>query len=137
FSVSDTGTLVYRAGPSLGGGAPIDLVDRQGTARRLRATITNWSPPAFAPDGGRLALGVREGPSETGDIWIGEPGQEKLTRVTADPGLDVKPVWTRDGRRTTFASDRGDSALTTNLFWQHADGSGTAERLTSSGYEQL
>jgi Tol biopolymer transport system component len=137
FSVSDTGTLVYRAGPSLGGGTPIDIVDRQGTAKRLRAALANWFTPAFSADGRRLALGIREGPSETGDIWVHEIGQEPLTRVTSDPGVDGKPIWTPDGRRLTFASDRGDQARTQNLFWQLANGSGVAERLTTGANEQL
>ena len=137
FSVSDTGTLVYRAGPSLGGGAPMDLVDRQGTATRLRGTLSNWFTPAFSADGRRLAIGVREGPSETGDIWVHEAGQEKLTRLTSDPDVDEKPVWTPDSRRLTFASDRGNPARTKNLFWQLANGSGDAERLTTSSNEQL
>jgi Tol biopolymer transport system component len=51
--------------------------------------------------------------------------------------VDVKPVWTPDGRRLTFASDRDDPARRQNLFWQLADGSGRAERLTSGGDEPL
>ena len=136
FSVSDNGTLVYRAGPRTGGGAPIDLVDRQGTAGRLRTTLANWFTPALSADGRRLAIGIREGPSETGDIWVHQTGQEKLMRLTSDPGVDVNPVWTPDGRRITFASDRGDPARTQNLFWQLANGSGGAERLTTSVNEQ-
>ena len=137
FSVSDTGTLVYRAGPSLGGGTPIDVVDRQGAATRLRAALANWYTPALSADGRRLAIGVREGPSETGDIWVHEAGREALTRVTSDPAVDVKPIWTPDGHRLTFASDRGDPRRTQNLFWQRADGAGVAERLTTSSNEQL
>src|SRR4029079_13408641 len=104
---------------------------------RLRSTLTNWFTPALSPDGRRLAIDVREGPSETADIWIHETGQETLTSVPSPPGVDAKPVWTRDGRRLTFASDRGNPARTKNLFWQLANGSGGAERLTTSDHEQL
>ena len=137
FSVSDTGTLVYQPGPSLGGGSPIDIVDRDGTAKRLRATPANWFTPALSADGRRLAISVRQGPSEAGDIWVHEAGKEQLTRVTSDPGVDLKPVWTPDGGRITFASDRGNPTRTQNLFWQPADGSGVAERLTTSANEQF
>ncbi len=136
FSVSDTGTLVYRAGPSLGAGAPLDLVDHQGAVRHLRITPANWFTPAFAPNGRQLALALWKGPSELGDIWVHEAGRETLTRITSDPALDVKPVWTPDGRRITFASNRGDHSSVENIFWQMADGSGTAQRLTTSGNEQ-
>ncbi len=41
-------------------------------------------------------------------------------------GANDKPTWTPDGKRIVFSSDReGDIGL----FWQRADGSGSAERL--------
>ena len=78
FSVSDAGTLVYLSGPSVGTGAPLDLVDREGLATELRNTRANWFTPAFAPDGRHLALSIREGPSQSGDIWVHEQGRETL-----------------------------------------------------------
>ena len=136
FSVSDSGTLVYLPGRSLGTGAPLDLVDRQGHTTPLRATLANWFTPAFSPDGQRVAFSIREGPSEAGDIWVHHAGGPSLVRVTSDPALDAKPVWTPDGRRITFASDRGDPTSIPNLYWQFADGSGRAQRLTTSSNEQ-
>jgi Tol biopolymer transport system component len=50
-----------------------------------------------------------------------------------DPGLDRFPVWTRDGRRIAFSSQRAGAP---NLFWQAADGTGPVERLTESSNEQ-
>ncbi len=55
---------------------------------------------------------------------------QTLTRLTFDPGVDQLPVWTPDSRRVLFTSPRGGS--NTNLFWQAADNTGTAERLTTS-----
>jgi Tol biopolymer transport system component len=40
-------------------------------------------------------------------------------------------VWTPDGRRIAFASTRADHS-TANLYWQRADGTGDAQRLTES-----
>ena len=47
------------------------------------------------------------------------------------PSADTKPVWTPDGRRLVFASARADTS-TPNLYWQRADGTGAAQRLTES-----
>ena len=42
-------------------------------------------------------------------------------------GKNRFPIWSADGQRIAFQSDReGDTAI----FWQAADGTGTAERLT-------
>ena len=51
-----------------------------------------------------------------------------LSRLTFDPAPDFAPVWTPDGRRLVFFSQRGREP---GLFWQLADGTGTAERLAT------
>src|SRR5207244_238361 len=52
-----------------------------------------------------------------------------LTRFTFGPTPDRSPVWTPDGRRIVWGSERAGA---TNLYWQAADGSGAVERLTQS-----
>jgi Tol biopolymer transport system component len=44
------------------------------------------------------------------------------------------PVWTADGKRIAFGSDKEGQ---TNIFWQLADGSGGLERLITSEYDQF
>jgi Tol biopolymer transport system component len=47
-------------------------------------------------------------------------------------GKNLQPIWSTDGQRVLFRSDReGD----TGLFWQRADGTGVAERVTKPGGE--
>jgi serine/threonine-protein kinase len=79
----------------------------------------------------QVALDVRD---QENDIWIWSLARRTLTRLTFDPGLDRYPVWTPDGRRIAFSSQRGGAP---NLFWQAADGTGAAERLTESPNTQL
>ena len=48
-------------------------------------------------------------------------------RQLTSGGTSRHPIWSRDGRRVAFQSDRdGDLAI----FHQRADGSGIADRLT-------
>lgn len=62
------------------------------------------------------------------DIWMWDfTGHGALRRFTFDPSFDIAPLWTPDGRRLVFASNRTG---TTGIFWQAADGSGAVERLT-------
>ncbi len=93
----------------------------------LRVAPANWSNFSFSPDGHRLAIQIHDGTQE--DLWLYEWTRDTLTRLTLDAGDDRKPVWTPDGRRIVFSSTRGDKA-TRDLYWQRADGSGEAERLT-------
>ena len=60
------------------------------------------------------------------------------TRLTTSNSHSQTPVWTPDGRRIAFASQRGERqvAMTFNLYWQRADGSGDVQRLTTSDNQQ-
>jgi serine/threonine protein kinase len=133
LSVSASGTLVYVPGQSTSGRSPIHWLGRNGKTILLRAAPANWSNLQFAPDGRRLALEIVEGQD---DIWVYEWERDTLTRLTSDPASHRKPAWTPDGRRIAFASTRADPS-TPNLYWQRADGTGEAQRLTESKNLQL
>ena len=67
------------------------------------------------------------------DIWTYDlSGTTEIRRLTFD-GKSRFPVWSSDSRRVTFQSARdGDRGI----FWQFADGSGTAERLTTAAADE-
>ena len=132
FSVSADGTLLYLPGPSVGAGIPIQWMDARGNTTSLRPALSNWANPTFSPDGERLVMDIREAPA---GIWVYELAQDKLTPVTTGPGDNIKAVWSPDGRAIAFASNRG-SKSTPNLYWQNADGTGEAHRLTESDHPQ-
>jgi eukaryotic-like serine/threonine-protein kinase len=87
--------------------------------------------PRISPDGRRVALQLSD---QESDIWIWDFDRQTLTRLTFDPGEEQLPVWTPDSRRIIFNSTR--SGLR-NLYWQMADGTGSAERLTTSTNNQF
>src|SRR5207247_799353 len=57
-----------------------------------------------------------------------------LTRLTSTPQRELSPLWSSDGRYVLFQSSPLNGA---NLYRQAADGTGTAERLTTSPNRQL
>jgi serine/threonine-protein kinase len=83
--------------------------------------------PRFSPDGQRLAV------ETDNQVWLYDFARETFARFTFEGKQNLYPVWTPDGKRIAFNSNREGSP---NLFWQRADGSGGLERLTSSELPQ-
>ena len=131
--VAGDGTLAYVSGSSVTGlAAPRTLVwvDRQGRETPIPAPPRTYVYPRLSPDGGRVAV---EATDQGIDIWVWDLSHTTLTRATFDPGIDAYPVWTPDGRRLIFSSERTGAR---NLYWQAADGTGAVERLTDSPNQQ-
>jgi len=130
FDVSSNGTLVYVPG---GGEEPLRTlawVDRRGSEEPIGVEPRTYEYPRLSPDGTQVAVDIRD---RQLDIWIWNFSPGTLTRFTADGGLDTYPLWTRDGLRLIFSSARTG---TRSLFWQAANGTGMAERLTKSSNQQ-
>jgi Tol biopolymer transport system component/tRNA A-37 threonylcarbamoyl transferase component Bud32 len=132
FAVSSSGALVYVRRFMDGEVRPITWLDRSGRSAILRSTPSAWTDFSFAPDGRRLAFTVSDG--KQGDIWVDDWARDLPDRVTHYNSGSGTPVWTPDGRRIVFSSMLGekDVASTYNLYWQQADGSGSAQRLATS-----
>ena len=129
FAVSQTGALVYLPGQSTGlASNSVVWMSQDGKTSPLRAMPSIWTNPRFSPDGRRLALDILEGRNL--DVWVYEWARDTLTRLTFDPAVDQKPVWTPDGKRIVFASQRAKGPV--NLYWQSAEGTGEVQRLTES-----
>ena len=133
YFVATDGTLVYVDTPgSLAADArTLVWVDRTGKEEPIAAPPRAYQHPRLSPDGTRVALWISD---QEDDIWIWGLRQAPLTRLTLDPGMDRFPLWTRDSRRIVFTSSRGGAL---NLWWQAADGSGVAERLTTTNNLQF
>jgi serine/threonine-protein kinase len=134
FAASETGAFLYLSRPMGAapmGGAPIQWMDRAGRKTLLRASPTNWGNPNFSPDGTRLAVEINDGNQLA--VWVYEWEHERASQLTLHPSQNQKPVWTPDGRRIVFWSNRDAQQ---NLYWQRANGTGDAQRLTHSEYPQ-
>ena len=125
FAISGNGSLVYAIG-----GAPVARtlvwVDRQGNTAALRPPARAYFTPRLSPDGQQLALGVGSGARS--DVWTYDIARDVLSQFTND-GSSHSPIWTPDGRRLVFSSQRAGPL---NLFWQPIDRSGLPERLLTS-----
>jgi Tol biopolymer transport system component len=131
LSVSAAGPIVYRAGPS---GALHEFVwyDRSGMVleRLAGSELGSSYNSSLSPDGSRLATSARTG--GTGDLWLLDIKRGVPSRLTFDPGFDLMPVWSPDGRRIRFTSNRR-LASEWEPFMKAVNGSGDDEPLVNGG----
>ncbi len=69
-------------------------------------------------------------------IAIYDLATDRLTQLTFDAANHRAPIWTPDSQRLIYLSD-ASGAGSQNLYWRRADGSGEAERLTTSAGRQV
>jgi serine/threonine-protein kinase len=131
YSISGTGSLVYISGGIQSAQERLVWVSRNGAEQPLAAPARAYLGPRVSPDDRRIAVAIEE--QET-QIWQYDLLRDRLTRFTFEGNSNLVPVWTPDGKRIGFISNKEGPQ---NLFWQLADGSGGSERLTTNDYTQV
>ena len=126
FSVSDT-KLVYR-----GAAGPLDLM---WFGRRGEPLSRVWADQRFgnlriSPDGEQAAVEVVDPHRGTSDLWMYHFKRGVSTRFTADVNDETMPVWSADGQRIIFGSDRGTGKdASSDFFTKSTDGMGSEDVL--------
>jgi serine/threonine-protein kinase len=128
FAVSATGTLVAIAPtvPQARQPRTLSWLDRRGHESPLPVPPRPYAYPRISPDGNRVAVDVT---GANRDIWVWNIPRSTLTQLTSGPSEDMSPLWSRDGRRVFFASDRTGNF---DVYSQPADGA-AADRVELAG----
>jgi Tol biopolymer transport system component len=130
FSASANGTLVYLSGAN-DQNLELTLFDRQGKSLgRLDPPGVFQGAPAFSPDGKQLAVSRRIPGGSKGNLWLLDLTRNgAATKFTFVSALDFDPVWSPDGSRIVFSSDRDGVR---NLYGKLASGARDEEILLKS-----
>src|SRR5262249_6179457 len=120
-SVSAAGLIAYRTGGS--NLHQLAWFDRSGKVlSTLGAPDETLRTRRLSPDGRRVAAGRTV--QNNADIWIVD--DTRTARFTVDKGWDRDPIWSPDGSRIVFGSDRKGVF---NLYQKPSSGAGSEELL--------
>ena len=132
FSAAGNGMLVY--GSVAGGGARLTWMGRGGERLETLGDPGAGFNLALSPDGNRVALQIVAAQVQISDIWVRDLARGIPTRLTFHPSFHAVPVWSPDGSRIVFASNREG---TFNLYLKSASGAGQEERLLKVEHSRI
>jgi Tol biopolymer transport system component len=125
FSASPNGVLVWHRNTQ-SSQSLLQWVDRSGKRLGVVGEAAEYSNPALSPDDTKLAVGIRDPQTKTRDIWIFDLLRGTKTRFTFDPADDLDSIWSPDGTRIAFTSNRLGQR---DIYQKPADGSGSEQLL--------
>ncbi len=109
FTASENGTLVYRGGGS-SGSRQLTWFDRSGRSLGALGPPGAYNTLSVSPDGKRVAFGLADTAQNNTDIWVHDLTQGTTNRFTFNPAVDDMPVWSPDGTRIVWSSQREGGA---------------------------
>jgi Tol biopolymer transport system component/predicted Ser/Thr protein kinase len=125
FSVSDAGTLAYRAGVA-GVDTVLTWFDRDGKQTGVLGTPGPYGNVAISPDGKRVAVDRSEGAGSNVDVWVLDNDRGTASRLTFGPQIEAGPVWSPDGAQIAYTAVREGRP---RLFRKSSTGLGQEEQL--------
>jgi eukaryotic-like serine/threonine-protein kinase len=128
FSASPA-LLVYVKSTNPPPSLELRVFDRSGNALGVIGDPAAYTGPSLSPDGTRLAVARSEPTSPARDVWVFDLVRHTRTRLTLDPGDDLSPQWSSDGRWLMFSSDRRGER---DIYKHLASGEGSDEPVLES-----
>jgi serine/threonine-protein kinase len=131
FAVSDNGTLAYITASSFTADLELVWVTRRGAVSAPITAPARFDNPALSPDGRRVAIAIAP-PGDTRDVWVLDLVRGTRTPITSGGANDFAPVFTPDGRRIIYESERP----VFDLYVRPADGSAPATPLLTTPHDK-
>jgi len=128
FSGSQNGVIIYHQGDP--DESRLVWVDRKGYEVGAVSDEADYSDPALSPDERRVAVEIYNSASDILDLWVIDLERGVRSRFTFDDADDFSAVWSPDGKRIAFGSQR--LSRRAGLFIKNASGTGSADSLGSS-----
>jgi eukaryotic-like serine/threonine-protein kinase len=130
-SVSAAGTLVFQEDPTPG--FELTWHDREGHRTSTLAGAADYADLTLSPDGRQALVSVADPGATNRDLWIFDLTRGVRTRFTFDPAPETHCIWSPDGSRIVFDSQRKGHR---DLYQKAADGTGAEELLLADEFDK-
>jgi Tol biopolymer transport system component len=105
FSVSDNGVLAYYPSSATFDGQ-LTWFDRSGISVGSLGLPGDYNFLNLSPDETKIAASRRDPQTTFWDIWLFDLSRGAMSRFTSHPSYNVFPIWSPDGTRLIFTSNR-------------------------------
>jgi eukaryotic-like serine/threonine-protein kinase len=129
FSVSESGTLVFFAGPV--GESELVWFDRAGRRIGRSGPKGVFNSLSLSPDATSVVYDQAEPRNRTFDLWRLDFARGVPSRLTFHPSHDIFPLWSPDGSRIAFSSIRDPPP---QLYELNANSAGTEKPLLRTNF---
>ena len=130
-AIPDTGTLAYA---DVGDQVPRSsfvAMDANGRAQPLTDVLpVYFGELSLSADGQRVAVRLAKA---NDDIHVLDIARGSLTRFTNEGGDEQTPIWTPDGTRIAYSSQRGGTLA---MYWKASEGNATPEAILRAEHPQ-
>ena len=120
-TVSPAGVLAH--GPSVGLTTSLRWHERSGASTGPPTAPAQYSSPRLSPDQKSVVVAMTDAATAQPDLWVLGLARGTTSRLTSDPATDWFPVWSADGGRLLFGSNRSGATA----IFQKAVGGGQEE----------
>jgi eukaryotic-like serine/threonine-protein kinase len=133
FAASAAGLLVaQKAGDT--GASQFLWFNRQGQEIGTALKPGIYGNMMLAPNGKAVASDTTDPVSQNTDIWTYDLETQSAKRLTFDPAIDSVPIWSPDGTRMVFSSNRG---TTFDLYLKDTNGAQEEKLIPQDGPDRF
>ncbi len=133
FAVSDDGLLVAQSGSEAALSQPT-WFDRQGNAVGVVGKPGAYGNVSIAPNGRLVAVDKTDEGSQNTDVWTYELQHGGAKRLTFDPSYDSVPIWSPDGTRLVFYSNRQGGS---DVYVKNSDGAQEEQNIAHDNFDKV
>lgn len=127
FSASENKTLLYAGVDSAN--TQLFWVDRHGKRLGAIGPAADYHEPSFSPEQSKVVVTRVDQEAANNDLWIVDLASGSFSRFTFNPSNEFTSLWSPDGSRIVFSSNRGSSF---GLYQKLSNGTGQDSSLLNA-----